>query len=102
MKRTLWIMALGTILASSILVTAAGPRNTQVTGIITAIDSAAQQILVGGVTVQATPTTLFTMKTTSITFADLKVGMTVKVCGKWDIDGDVFIAQKINVMYSCK
>jgi hypothetical protein len=101
MARKLWIMALGITLVGSIFAGAAGPRRVQITGEITAVDSVSQQIVVGDVTVQVTPDTALTMGVDSaIGFDDLAVGMTVKVCGKWD--GAVLVAERVNVMYGGK
>ncbi len=101
MTRKLWIMTLGVTLVSSILVLGAGPRKVQITGEITALDPGSQQLMVGNVTVQVTPDTALTMGVSgAIEFDDLAVGMTVKVCGKWD--GGVLVAERVNVMYGGK
>jgi hypothetical protein len=96
MTRKLWVMALGVMLVNSMLVTAAGPGRVQITGVITAIGD--QQIVVDDVTVQVTPTTLITMRTTEIAFDDLALGMTVRVCGK--MSDSVLVADRVNVMYN--
>ncbi|MEN6425903.1 MAG: DUF5666 domain-containing protein [Phycisphaerales bacterium] len=104
MAKKLWITALCVTLAGSVLVTAAGRKSTQITGTISAINDATQQIIVNGVTVQATDDTVITITTRKvqvpIAFDDLDIGMTVRVCGKV-IDG-VLVADKINVMYGGK
>jgi len=102
--KNVWIMALSFVLVSSMLVTAAGqkgkPERTRIEGVITAIDSENLQIIVGDVTVQATPNTVITMKEELLSFDDLRVGMTVVVCGL--TDGDVLRAHYINVKYGGK
>lgn len=102
--KKVWIMALSLVLVSSMLVTAAGhygePQRTRIEGVITAIDSDTQQLLVDGVTVQVTPDTLITMKEQLLAFDDLRVDMTVMACGL--TDGDVLVAHHINVKYACK
>jgi hypothetical protein len=102
--KNVWIMALNFVLVSSMLVAAAGhngePQRTRIEGVITAIDSGAQQLVVDGVTVQVTPDTLITMKEQLLSFDDLRVAMTVVVCGL--TDGDVLVAHHINVKYAGK
>ena len=95
--KKVWMTALVILLVSPMLVIAVGPKKVQIEGIIAAIDTANQQITVGDVIVQATPDTAITMKDQVVTFDDLKVGMTVRVCGK--MDGDLLIAEKINIKY---
>ena len=95
--KKVWMITLVMLLVSPMLVTAAGPKKVQIEGTIDAVDAANQQITVGDVIVQATPDTAITMKDQVISFDDLKVGMTVRVCGK--MDGDLLIAEKINVKY---
>jgi hypothetical protein len=99
--RKQWVIALCFVLMSSILVTAAGPRGgpkkVQIEGKITTITANLRQITVGGVTVQVTDATAITMNDQILSFDDLKFGMTVRVCGK--MDGDILIAEQINIKY---
>ena len=96
MKKAL-IMALGFVLAASMVTAVQGPKSTRIEGQIAAIDAANLQIVVNVVTVQVTPSTLIRMKDVPITFDDLKVGMTVVVCGL--MDGNVLKAHTITVKY---
>jgi hypothetical protein len=76
---------------------AKGSKLFQTTGVISEIDSANQQIVVNGISVQVTSTTLIQMQREPISFDDLAVGMTVKICGK--LDGDILYAEQITVKY---
>jgi FlaG/FlaF family flagellin (archaellin) len=96
MKKAL-IVALSFVLAASMATAFQGPKSTRIEGQIAAIDAANLQIVVNGVTVQVTTNTLIRMKDVPITFDDLKVGMTVVVCGL--MDGDVLKAHAITVKY---
>ena len=103
MKKVL-MMGLCFVLVSSMLVAAAGrkgePKATRIEGVITAIDAANQQLSVDGLTVQVTPETVIMMQEQVLSFDDLKVGMTVVVCGM--MDGDVLKAHRIMVKYGGK
>ena len=105
--------ALFLVFVSSIFVTAAGPKGgpeiVRITGVITGItpdipDGDTGQIIVNGTTVQVTLDTVITITVKKekevISFGNLAVGMTVKVCGK--IVDDILLADKINVMYGGK
>jgi hypothetical protein len=70
---------------------------TELEGEITSIDPVELTLVVDNVTVQVTKDTIIKMKTQLITFEDLKVGQTVKVCGT--MDNDVLVAKKICVKY---
>lgn len=85
-------------LSTALMLTAgSGVTITRIEGKIEAIDSANLQIIVNGTIVQATPETLIRMKDMPISFDDLKVGMTVRVCGI--SDGNVLKAHAITVKY---
>ncbi|MBN2181747.1 MAG: hypothetical protein JW715_07515 [Sedimentisphaerales bacterium] len=72
-----------------------GPNCTQIEGVIVTIDSDSQFTLNDGTVVQVTDDTIILQKQVPITFNDLTVGITVKVCGQ--MDGDILIACKICV-----
>ena len=104
--RSAGALVLGFVLVTSTLVLAKGPNPspaaTRIEGEITAIDSAAQQIVVAGVTVQATEDTAILLKPCGgeaipILFGDLALGQTVRASGL--MDGDVLVAKKIMVKY---
>jgi len=108
-----WKTALFFVLVSSILVTAAGPKGgsaiVRITGVIAEIDDTVQQLSVAVsetemITVHVTDDTVITLTIkkvkTVITFDDLAVDMTVKVCGQ--MDDDVLVADKINVKFGGK
>ena len=92
-------LTLGLVLAVSTLSAAIEPLLTdvceEVYGVIIAVDYSAQQILVCGVTIQASERTRITMRGEEIPFSFLEVGMTVRARGTWD--GDVLDAKRINV-----
>ena len=69
----------------------------EVVGEITAIDLAAQQIVVEGYTIQMDGKTYIHMRGEEITIADLEVGWTVKAKGP--LKGDVLYARRIVVKY---
>ncbi|MDH4271505.1 MAG: DUF5666 domain-containing protein [Candidatus Aminicenantes bacterium] len=96
MKKTL-VLSLVFLAVVSMLTASSGVTITRIEGLITAIDSANLQIIVGTTAVQVTPTTIIRIKDIPITFADLKLGMTVRVCGIFD--GNVLKAHTITVKY---
>jgi len=77
---------------------------TQMDGQITATDLASSQLTVstsqGSVVVQVTPSTIIKMGANQIAFGDLKVGMTIRVCGNWQ--DDLLVAERINVRFQGK
>ena len=88
-------LALGLALVTAAL--APAQTHTLVEGEITAIDLAAQQIVVEGYTIQIDGKTYIHMKGDEITIADLEVGMTVKVKGP--LKGDILYARRITVRF---
>ena len=90
------VLALGLalVIASS---APAQADHTELVGEITAIDLAAQQIVVEGQTVQIDGKTYIHMRGEEITIADLEVGMTVKVKGP--LKGEVLYARRIAVKF---
>lgn len=92
---------MGFVLLASTLALAVGPIPVQecvrVEGVISAIDSVAQQIVVADVTVQVTEDTVIRMKGKPFPFEDLQVGMTVAACGL--MDEDVLVARRVTVKY---
>jgi len=96
MKKSL-VLSLVFLAVVSMLTASSGVTITRIEGKIAAIDSANLQLIVNGIIVQATPTTIIRIKDIPITFADLKVGMTVRVCGIFD--GTVLKAHTITVKY---
>jgi len=96
MKKSV-VLSLVFLAVASMLTASSGVTITRIEGQIAAIDSVNLQIIVNGIIVQATPNTLIRMKDTPITFADLKVGMTVRACGI--LDGNVLKAHTITVKY---
>ena len=86
------------VLFSSTLAMAGTCPGIRIEGTITAIDAAAQQIVIGDTVVQVTAGTIIKMGNRPLTFADLQVGMTVAACGTLDADG-VLQATRINVRY---
>ena len=96
MKKSL-VLSLVFLSTALMLTAGLGVTITRIEGKIEAIDSANLQIIVDGNIVQATPNTLIRMKDTPISFDDLKVGMTVRVCGI--LDGNVLKAHTITVKY---
>lgn len=98
-------LLLATLIALCLAVTgSAWAICTQVEGQITAIDAPASQLTLatpdGSVVVQVTPDTVIKMGATQLAFADLKVGMTTRVCGAWQ--DDVLVANSINVRFQGK
>ncbi len=96
MKKSL-ILSLIFLSTALMLTAGSGVTITRIEGKIEAIDSANLQLIVNGTIVQATPETLIRMKDMPISFNDLKVGMTVRVCGI--LDGNVLKAHAITVKY---
>ena len=98
------ILLLALVLMAPALAFARGPspapQVVRITGVVTAIDSANQQIIVAGVVVQVTPNTLIQMDGAEVSFETLTEGMTVRVCGH--VISDVLFADKINIMYKGK
>jgi hypothetical protein len=101
------ILALAIVLAMPVLALAKGPHGPkgpgggpQIEGAIESIDSAAEQIVVDGTTVQVTPDTVIKMGKDELSFDELELGMTVIVCGQWD--GAILLAHQINVKYKGK
>lgn len=101
--RKQWILVLVALFLATAFVYADGPNPakkwTVIRGEITDIIAADEQIIVDGVTVQVTEDTVIMENKVEITFADLEIGMTVKVRGVYD--NDVLVAKKINVMGDC-
>ena len=89
-------LALGLALVTA-AVAPAQADHVEVEGEITAIDLAAQQIVVEGYTIQIDDKTYIHMRGEEITIADLEVGWTVKVKGP--LKGDVLYARRIVVKY---
>lgn len=101
--RNVWITVLCFVLASSILVIGEC-ENVSIGGVITAIDSGTSQITLDDETTVNAADAIITIAgkstekgQTVIDFEDLDPGMTVQVCGI--MDGDVLVANKINVKY---
>ncbi len=97
------LLTLAALLVSTGFAWAAGSGmcgGTRVEGAIVAINADARQIVVAGVTIQVTGETVIKMGAKKISFADLKVGMTVAVCGV--VDDDVLVASCVNVKYQGK
>lgn len=101
--RNVWIAVLCFVLASSILVI--GECETvSIGGVITAIDSGALEITLDDETTVDAADAIITIAgkspekgQTVIPFDGLELGMTVQACGI--MDGDVLVANKINVRY---
>jgi len=96
--KKVWLTALGLVMLASILATAAGPSITRIEGVITGIDYDSEQLTVDDVVVvEATPNTVITMVGVVIDFDELKLDMTVRVCGV--MEEEILKAHKVNVKY---
>ena len=96
--KKVWLTALGLVMLASILAAAAGPSITRIEGVITGIDYDSEQLTVDDVVVvEATPNTVITMVGVVIDFDELKLDMTVRVCGV--MEEEILKAHKVNVKY---
>ncbi len=97
MKTKLLPILLCALLVFTVAAGAKGLKASRIVGAVTAVDDAAQQLTVAGITVQVTPATILTMKDLVIAFEDIEVGMTVIACGV--LEDGVLTAHKVNVKY---
>ncbi len=102
MKSRLSLVFLAVILVFATVAVATGPSSnakaSRVEGLVAGIDIDAQQLVVGEVTVQVTPSTVIWLGEEVVALDALEVGMTVVACGIVDEDG-VLWAHRINVKY---
>ena len=93
MKRNLLILLVFALMAS---LTIGAGGGTRITGVITAIDTFAQTIVVNGLTIQInTTTTIYITLSPCVEgdFDDLEVGDYVRITGVFH--GDLIVAKKI-------
>lgn len=100
--RSLGLVALVvTLFAANLAVAQMNPapcgNTVRIEGVISEIDAGAMQIVVDDQVVQVTNTTVIKKNGRTFAFEDLQVGMTVACCGI--MDGDVLVANRINVKY---
>lgn len=100
MKGTVVLMLAGLVLTSTAALAGGPGCGTRIEGQITAIDPQLQQLVVNGITVQVTPTTVIKLRGQVITFDDLEVGMTVAACGT--VENNVLTAKNITVKPQCR